>query len=114
MTNERKPPKGKYRQIYYKRNRLKPYTSAFVGEDDYLQTAVWLELRNERLKIDHYCCQHCGTAINPEVHHLKYPDVWGTENVEEDLITLCATCHAETHKNDIVNNNRSQDQEIIF
>lgn len=104
MTNEMKPSSGKYKQIYYKRNRLKPYTSATVGEDDYLQTAVWHELRNERLRIDHYCCQYCGTAINPEVHHLRYPEVWGMESVEDDLITLCAACHAETHKNDIANN----------
>lgn len=101
MTNEAKPTIEKFKQIYYKRNRTKPYTSAKVSLDDYLQTAVWLELRSSRLNLDHYRCQYCGTAKNVEVHHLRYPEIWGMEDVEKDLITLCDTCHAETHKNDI-------------
>jgi len=101
MTNEQKAPKGNYKQVYYKGNRLKHYTTSMIPEDDYLQTDVWRELRNERLKLDHYQCQYCGTANNVQVHHLKYPSIWGMEDVEADLITLCASCHAETHKHDI-------------
>lgn len=106
MTNVEEPNSGKFKQIYYSRNKARPYTSAKVGHDDYMQTDVWRELRNERLRIDHYRCQHCGTAINVEVHHIKYPDVWGMESVDDDLITLCAKCHAETHKNDLQENKK--------
>lgn len=88
---------GKYKQIYYKRNRDRPYTSGKVGEDDYLQTEVWRELRNERLKKDMFQCQMCGKATNVVVHHLQYPKIWGTENVDMDLITLCRECHDKVH-----------------
>lgn len=104
MTDERKDPRGKnreYKQVYIKSNRLKPYTSAFIGEDDYLQTNVWLRLRRERLIIDLYRCARCGTAHDVQVHHIRYPDVWGEENIEADLITLCDRCHAEVHSFDI-------------
>lgn len=104
MTDKILPPRGnsnQYRQVYYKNNRLKPYTSAQMNRDDYCQTEVWRELRYKRLQLDHYRCAQCGTAINVQVHHIRYPDVWGMESVEDDLITLCAECHAETHKYDI-------------
>lgn len=104
MTNERKPPggsNGQYKQLYIRSNRKAPYTDAKMGYDDYLHTNVWKELRNERLRTDFYRCSRCGSAINVEVHHIKYPDVWGTEDMD-DLVTLCASCHAETHKYDLI------------
>jgi len=101
MTDKRNPTERKYKQIYYKNNRSQPYTSATLGLDDYLMTDVWLKLRNERLNIDFHRCVRCGTAFNVQVHHLKYPEIWGEEDVERDLVTLCATCHAETHKIDM-------------
>lgn len=97
-------PSNKCLCLFYRRKRIKPYTTTRMPYDDYLQTDVWRELRNERLRLDHYQCQYCGTAQNVEVHHLRYPlEAWGTEDVETDLITLCSTCHAETHKHDIAN-----------
>lgn len=100
MTNEPNPSTGNYKQVYVRANKLKPYSQAKIGLDDYVQTNVWRELRNERLKIDHYRCQYCGTGINVQVHHKRYPEIWGTESVDDDLITLCDRCHAETHIND--------------
>ncbi len=100
MTDKRLPPNGVYRQIYYK-GRSKPYTSSKVPEDDYLVTPVWRELREKRLLLDNYRCKMCGTGINVAVHHIRYPFAWGEENVFEDLVTLCDTCHARVHKNDI-------------
>ena len=104
MTNEKLPPNGvngQYKQIYYRSNRLAPYTSARVSESDYLQTEVWRELRSQRLAKDFYRCQQCGTAQNVIVHHIRYPDIWGTEDVDTDLVTLCDRCHAEAHKHDL-------------
>ena len=100
MTNEVKP-NGQYKQIYYRNNRLAPYTSSTVSEDDYLQTDVWRELRNERLRLDNFQCKHCGTGCNLVVHHIRYPTVWGMENVVNDLLTLCDKCHTKVHENDI-------------
>lgn len=105
MTNERKPPggiNGQYKQLYIRSSREAPYTQSQMCYDDYLQTSVWKELRYQRLNIDFYRCAKCGTAINVEVHHLKYPEIWGEENVDDDLITLCARCHAEAHKYDLI------------
>ena len=101
MTSEKRQPNGPYKQVYYRGFRERPYTSSTIGYDDYLHTEVWRELRNKRLKMDFFRCVCCGTGKNVSVHHLNYPDVWGTESVEDDLITLCASCHAETHKYDI-------------
>ena len=101
MTNDRQPSTSQFKQVFYKKNRDKPYTQSKMGHDDYLQTEVWKQLRNERLAKDDYRCQKCGTAYNVQVHHLRYPEVWGEENVDDDLITLCSSCHAETHKYDI-------------
>ena len=109
MTDKPMPPNGKYKQIYYE-GKFKPYTSSKVPYDDYRATEVWRKLREKRLAIDDYQCKRCGSGMNPEVHHLRYPDIWGTESVEDDLITLCAPCHAEVHKNDI---KKEQEQTVI-
>lgn len=104
MTNKRQEPtgaNGQFKQIYYKNNVIAPYTDARVSESDYLQTEVWKELRRARMEKDGYQCKKCGTGMNLVVHHITYPDIWGTESVDDDLITLCARCHAEIHKNDI-------------
>ena len=106
MTSEKKQPTGmkkQYKQIYFRGSRYKPYTEAQVGLDDYLHTSVWLELRNRRLKKDLYRCVECGTGINLNVHHIRYPDVWGMEDIDNDLVTLCDSCHSRTHQSDIAN-----------
>lgn len=70
-----------------------------------LQTSLYTELlsnpqwQKKRLKImerDNFCCVNCGddrTTLN--VHHKKYitgKKPW--EYKDEDLITLCITCHS--------------------
>lgn len=53
--------------------------------------------RAQRLKIDGYKCRTCGAAagvgVSLHVHHVTYERL-GDEDVERDLITLCAECHA--------------------
>ena len=102
MTSERIPNRNeKYKQVMTKPGFPKPYTSCTMGLDDYLTTNVWQKLRLARLKKDHYRCHECGTGINVSVHHIHYPEIWGEEDIENDLVTLCDKCHAEVHKNDI-------------
>lgn len=100
-TNTPIPPQGTYRCVFYRNKRGGMYTETRMNESDYLLTEVWAELRRKRLEKDFFRCAICGTAQNVIVHHIRYPDIWGTEDVDDDLITLCDRCHAEAHKNDI-------------
>lgn len=108
MTNEKKTPRGQYKQLFYWDNPQAHYTSSMMPYDDYRQTDIWKALRNRRLQKDFFRCCYCGSGINVAVHHLRYPDVWGTESVDDDLITLCESCHAEVHKMDNANKENAQ------
>ena len=67
----------------------------------YMNSDAWKKKRNERLKLDNFKCQKCGSAMNLVVHHITY-DRLGREPME-DLITLCQRCHASLHETDIQN-----------
>jgi 5-methylcytosine-specific restriction endonuclease McrA len=54
-------------------------------------------LRQEVLRRDGWRCQLCGVMSNLEVHHREFRSHSG-EDSEENLITLCITCHAATHR----------------
>ena len=58
----------------------------------YLDSRTWAELRNKALDRDEYHCCICNSPHNLEVHHLRYPQVLGTERIS-DLMTLCDKCH---------------------
>ena len=53
-------------------------------------------LRQQILRRDAWRCQSCGTMSNLEVHHREFRSHSG-EDSEENLITLCAACHAKLH-----------------
>ena len=42
-------------------------------------------------------CAKCGATESLEVHHVKHRADGGTDD-DDNLITLCARCHAEEHK----------------
>ena len=99
-TTIRKPSQTQYKQMALARKGqdLQWYTTAKIGEDDYIRiSAIWRELRETRLKHDDYKCHKCGAAYNLQVHHTRYPEVWG-EEIIDDLVTLCDECHKNTHK----------------
>ena len=61
----------------------------------------WKEIRKEIYKRDNWTCQECGckchghgTKDKIQCHHIDY-DV--RNNEPENLITLCASCHAKTN-----------------
>ena len=58
----------------------------------------YLKLHREALERDGWRCQVCGTKQNLQVHHLKFRSQCGGDE-EQNLITLCATCHARIHHN---------------
>jgi 5-methylcytosine-specific restriction endonuclease McrA len=53
-------------------------------------------LRQQVLRRDGWRCQYCGTMSNLEVHHKQFRSHMG-HNSEENLITLCSTCHVSMH-----------------
>jgi 5-methylcytosine-specific restriction endonuclease McrA len=54
------------------------------------------QLRNQVLRRDGWRCQACGTKSNLEVHHQKFRSQSGDDS-EQNMITLCSTCHATVH-----------------
>jgi len=54
-------------------------------------------LRQRILRRDGWKCQCCGTMSNLEVHHREFRSRSGAD-FEENLITLCAACHARMHR----------------
>jgi 5-methylcytosine-specific restriction endonuclease McrA len=54
-------------------------------------------VRKQILLRDGWRCQSCGTMSNLEVHHRTFRSHSGADS-EENLITLCAACHARVHR----------------
>jgi len=54
-------------------------------------------LRQQILRRDSWRCQSCGAMSNLEVHHREFRSQSGGD-AEENLITLCAACHARAHR----------------
>lgn len=63
---------------------------------DYLASPEWQALRDAALKRDGARCQVCGSSNEPHVHHWAYPDNLGGDSLE-NVVTLCAICHAGVH-----------------
>jgi 5-methylcytosine-specific restriction endonuclease McrA len=58
-----------------------------------LDSVSYENLRQQVLRRDSWRCQSCGTMANLEVHHRQFRSHSGDDS-KENLITLCATCHA--------------------
>jgi 5-methylcytosine-specific restriction endonuclease McrA len=54
-------------------------------------------LRQQILRRDGWRCQSYGTMSNLEVHHKEFRSHSGADS-EQNLITLCAVCHAREHR----------------
>jgi 5-methylcytosine-specific restriction endonuclease McrA len=66
-----------------------------------LDATSYRELHRQVLERDGWRCQNCGRIQNLQVHHLKFRSRSGADS-EENLITLCTTCHAALHSGDEV------------
>jgi len=62
----------------------------------HLDANLYEQLRKQVLCRDGWRCQCCGTRSNLEVHHKHFRKQGGHDS-EENLITLCAGCHALVH-----------------
>ena len=97
MTEERKPSTSGLKQVVVKFPRSIQYTTSLLTESDYRALSPeWARLRRAVLKRDGHRCTQCGAAFNLQVHHIRYPEVWGEER-EEELITVCDKCHRQIH-----------------
>jgi len=61
-----------------------------------LDPVAYDDLRQQVLRRDGWRCQLCGTMVNLEVHHTVFRSQSGDDS-EQNLITLCASCHATAH-----------------
>jgi 5-methylcytosine-specific restriction endonuclease McrA len=61
-----------------------------------LDSLSYRTLHKQILERDAWRCQMCGSMQQLQVHHQKFRSQSGND-VEQNLITLCASCHAEIH-----------------
>jgi hypothetical protein len=57
----------------------------------------WRMQRTSCLQRDNYTCQQCAATDGLEVHHWE-PYRFSFDNSLENLVTLCAGCHRDTHE----------------
>jgi 5-methylcytosine-specific restriction endonuclease McrA len=62
-----------------------------------LDAALYEQLRQEVLRRDQWRCQVCGSLSGVEVHH-RTPKGRHGDDAEENLITLCTSCHRRVHQ----------------
>jgi len=62
-----------------------------------LEANSYRELHRQVLERDGWRCQACGSMQQLQVHHLKLRSHSGGDE-EQNLITLCAECHARVHR----------------
>lgn len=55
------------------------------------------KLRRQIPERDGWRCQTCGRMQNLQIHHLSLRSQSGADE-EQNLITLCAECHAKIHR----------------
>ena len=61
-----------------------------------LDATSYREFHHQMLERDGWRCQTCGSMQHLQVHHLKLRSQSGGD-AEQNLITLCAECHARIH-----------------
>lgn len=62
-----------------------------------LDSESYRKLHQHVLERDGWRCQACGSMRNLQVHHLQLRSQLGSDT-HENLITLCAKCHARMHQ----------------
>jgi hypothetical protein len=66
--------------------------------DEYLQTDHWKRLAEETKRLAGYRCQVCNAEGELHAHHRTY-ERKGDE-LQSDLVCLCASCHRKFHNKD--------------
>jgi 5-methylcytosine-specific restriction endonuclease McrA len=71
--------------------KIRPIAARFK-----LDVETYQALRQQIIDRDSWRCQSCGSMQNLQVHHLTFRSHMGSDS-EQNLITLCATCHNRQH-----------------
>jgi len=67
-----------------------------MGYGEYLQTGHWKAVRAAKLKGNHKCAD-CGSETELHVHHVSYIHRGDELEHLDDLLVVCAKCHADRH-----------------
>ena len=62
-----------------------------------LDAKSYRQLHRQILERDGWRCQSCGSMQHLQVHHVTFRSQSG-DDVERNLITLCAECHENVHR----------------
>jgi 5-methylcytosine-specific restriction endonuclease McrA len=62
---------------------------------EYLQSDEWARKRDRILRRDRNRCRKCGSPAD-DVHHKTYERIYCED--DDDLISICRTCHRYEHK----------------
>jgi 5-methylcytosine-specific restriction endonuclease McrA len=62
-----------------------------------LDSESYRELQRQVLERDGWQYQVCGSMQHLQVHHLKFRSQSGDDE-KQNLITLCAACHEQVHR----------------
>jgi 5-methylcytosine-specific restriction endonuclease McrA len=71
-----------------------------------LDPRAYEQLRLQVLERDSWCCQNCGSRQQLQIHHQELRSHSGSD-VHENLITLCAECHANLHVRKVISATRT-------
>ena len=82
---------------------LKRDVEAFTPQKKKWPRKTTQKRRQEIINRDGGKCVKCGASDNLEVHHITHRADGGTDE-GDNLITLCAKCHAEEHKGEPIHN----------
>lgn len=89
---QRRAAKEEYKARFYRRQK-------FASYGDYLASPQW---QTKRALVMRRACGRCEmtgcTNALEEVHHKRYPHVWGNEPIDW-LVGLCEPHHREAHGN---------------
>ena len=72
-------------------------TQGQMAYREFLASPRWRQIRDLAINRDHGRCVSCGCCSGIQVHHKVYrKGSWGNVQLE-DLVSLCAKCHAKEH-----------------
>ncbi len=83
-----------------KQNALKKYKQLLLLKQKYLKSPEWNKIRTSIMKRDHFSCLLCSEGVPDvelHVHHITYKNLFNEE--EQELKTLCKSCHSNVHNN---------------
>ena len=110
---------------YVPKDRIKVKPTPYIHNNksrEFYNTTIWINLRSRWLR-EHPFCQRCEeagrTTLATDVHHIKNflsgvddDEKWKLFTDEDNLMSLCDSCHHAIHKDQSLINNIRHDLDI--